>query len=78
MKNTTNNMELNTISIKLGGLIRFMREKSINLNLDKYRIKDMTDREADILRDLINNMQTFNFVIDNMDKINNSLNKCTK
>lgn len=78
MKNTTNNTELNTISIKLGGLIRFMREKSTNLDLDKYRIKDMTDREADILKDLINNMQTFNFVIDNMDKINNSLNKCTK
>ena len=70
---TTNTID--NISVKLGGLTRFMRKESINLNLKKYRIEDMTDREADILRDLINNMQTFNLVIEEIDNINNSLEK---
>ena len=70
---TTNTID--NISVKLGGLTRFMRKESINLNLKKYRIEDMTDREADILLDLINNARTFNFVINEIDNINNSLEK---
>ena len=70
---TTNTID--NISVKLGGLARLMEEKFINLDLEKYRIEDMTDREADILRDLINNMQTFNLVIEEIDNINNSLEK---